>query len=200
MRENKRVEICGGIAAGKTTLSNIFSLPGYFPVFEDFKKSPFWEAFYTNPGNYIFETEISFILLHYHQIKNSCERNNTNLVCDFSFLLDLAYAKIGIAGSQLKAFECVLNEIQNELPKPDLYVYLDCDAATQLKRIKNRNRPEESKINIDFLDSLNEALKDEVEKINKERVIKINSVENDFANNKSVQSQMTKLIMDKLKK
>ena len=188
------IEICGGIASGKTTFSNIFDSKGLTPVFEDFKKSPFWQAFYLNPGKYIFETEISFALLHYHQIKKSIEQNQTNLICDFSFLLDLAYAKTGLSGSQLKAFECVLYEIQNELPRPDLYIYLECDAETQHKRIQSRKRPEENLINIEFLQSLNDALKSEIDKIEKAKVITINSAEKDFAHIESVQDEMIDLI------
>ena len=192
------IEICGGIASGKTTLASLFCQQYLMTIFEDFKKSPFWEAFYTNPGNYIFETEISFILLHYHQIKKAFEKNPTNIICDFSFLLDLAYAKIGLSGSQLKTFECVLNEIRNELPNPDLYIYLECDAETQLKRIRSRKRPEENLINIEFLESLNDALKSEIDKIEETKVITINSAEKDFAHIESVQSEMIDYIKDAL--
>lgn len=188
------IEICGGIASGKTTFASLLNKIEIFPIYEDFKKSPFWEAFYTNPGKYIFETEISFILLHYHQIKKAIEENHANLILDFSFLLDLAYAKIGLSGSQLNAFECVLNEIRNELPRPALYIYLECDAETQLKRIQNRKRAEESLIRIEFLQSLNDALKFEIDKIENAKVITINSAEKDFAQNESVKAELIELI------
>lgn len=198
------INICGGIAAGKTTLCSIFHGTHFRPLFEDFKKSPFWEPFYTNPGKYIFETEISFILLHYHQMKKAIEQSKTNLICDFSFLLDRSYAEIGSAmglvESQLNAFKCVLNEIQKELPEPSLNVFLDCDAATQFSRIKNRNRPEESMITVDFLASLNTALKSEVAKIAPSKIITINSAEKDFANDESVKKEMKALIEGFLQK
>ena len=194
------IEVCGGIAAGKTTITDILISTALTAIFEDFKKSPFWEAFYTNPGKFIFETEISFILLHYHQIKKKLEEKHSNLICDFSFLLDLAYAKIGLSGSQLNAFECVLNEIQNELPKPDLFISLECDAETQLKRIRSRKRPQEDLINVEFLESLNEALKSEIDKIDRGKVVTINSAEKDFANIESVQTEMIDLIKEKLTK
>ena len=31
--------------------------------------NPFWEAFYTDPSAYTFETEITFLLQHYHFAK-----------------------------------------------------------------------------------------------------------------------------------
>lgn len=195
-----RIEICGGIASGKTTFASLFNQNNLTPLYEDFKKSPFWEAFYRNPGKYIFETEISFILLHYHQIKLALESDKGNLICDFSFLLDFAYAKMGLSSSKLHVFECVLEEIKKELPIPDLIVYLDCDAQTGLNRIKRRGRAEESSINLDFLNSLNQALALEVEKIKSQvPIITVNSSEKDFANDESTKKKMIKLIDDFLK-
>ena len=191
----RRIEICGGIASGKTTFASLFNRQNLTPLFEDFKKSPFWEAFYRNPGKYIFETEISFILLHYHQIKNGL-KSKQEMICDFSFLLDLAYAKIGLSGTKLKAFECVLNEIQKELPEPRLIVYLKCDAATELNRIRKRDRAEESSIDLEFLDSLNKALQKEAATIQDQRkVVTIDSSQKDFANDESVKKEMIELIL-----
>jgi deoxyadenosine/deoxycytidine kinase len=139
--------------------------------------------------------EISFILLHYHQIKNGLE-SKQELICDFSFLLDLAYAKIGLSGTKLKTFERVLNEIQKELPELRLIAYLKCDAETELKRIRKRARSEESSINLEFLESLNKALQKEVAKIQDQRkVITIDSSQKDFANDESVKKEMIELIL-----
>ena len=194
------IEVCGGIAAGKTTFAALFGSYYLEPLFEDFKKSPFWDAFYCNPGKYIFETEISFVLLHYHQIKVAIESKQKKLICDFSFLLDLAYAKIGLSDSKLNAFECVLEEIRKELPTPDLIVYLNCDAQTELKRIRSRARAEESSINLEFLDSLNKALALEVEQIkSKVPVITVNSAEKDFAHSEATKVEMVTLIDDFMK-
>ena len=65
-----RIEICGGIASGKTSLAKLLEEHTIGTViYEDFKVNPFWEAFYNNPGEYIFETELTFTLQHYHEIK-----------------------------------------------------------------------------------------------------------------------------------
>ena len=195
---NNRIEICGGIAAGKTTFALLMKRTDLDPIFENFKKSPFWEAFYRNPGKYIFETEVSFILLHYHQIKKALESTKSDkLICDFSFLLDLAYAKIGLTGTKLKTFECVLDEIRKDLPKPNLIVYLVCDAKTELERIRRRARTEENSINLEFLDSLNKALHQEVDKIQGTLpIITIDSAKKDFANVELVKKEMISLIND----
>jgi deoxyadenosine/deoxycytidine kinase len=200
MEKRYRVEACGGIAAGKTAFASLLKKSDFDILYEDFTKSPFWEPFYCNLGKYVFETEISFILLHYHQIKCGFESLQKHLICDFSFISDLAFAKMGLNGSKLDAFECVLEEIKKELLTPDLIVYLDCDAQTQLKRIKRRARAEEKSINIEFLDSLNKALLIEVEKIKpKVPVITVDSAKKDFVHDKATKKEMIKLVDDFLK-
>ncbi len=194
MKRKFIIEICGGIASGKTTLASLFENHTLKPLFENFKKSPFWEAFYTNPGKYIFETEISFILLHYHQIKKALEAQHS-LICDFSFLLDLAFAKIGLTGSALNTFECVLDEIQRKLPSPQLIVYLECNAEIQLERIRERARPEEKLINLEFLSDLNKAIYKEVKEVQvKIPIVTIDSSPKDFAESETDRKEMISLI------
>ena len=112
--ESMRIEVCGGIASGKTTFASLLSQLGFDPIYESFQSNPFWEAFYTVPVKYNFETEVCFMLQHYHQIKRQ-DPKGKKLACDYSFLLDIAYAQMGLKGSKLKAFMTVYEEIAKEL-------------------------------------------------------------------------------------
>lgn len=60
-----RIEVCGGIASGKTSIATLINRIGIKSIFENFKINPFWEAFYSDPINYAFETEITV----YNEIK-----------------------------------------------------------------------------------------------------------------------------------
>ena len=122
-----RIEICGGIASGKTTLAKLLSETGVESVLEDFSKNPFWELFYLNPGKYIFETEVTFTLQHYHEIKNAQEKYS-RFICDFSSIIDLAYAKIGLEGNKLNIFESIYEEVISDIGQPYLIIYLRCSS------------------------------------------------------------------------
>jgi deoxyadenosine/deoxycytidine kinase len=82
------IEVCGGIASGKTTFAGLMTRIGLKPVFEEFRTNPFWQAFYFDPAKYAFETEITFMLQHYHQIKKDQLIMGKSICCDFSFFLD----------------------------------------------------------------------------------------------------------------
>lgn len=199
--KGRRAEICGGIASGKTTFAKLMDRLTLDITLEDFRQNPFWKAFYTNPGKYIFETEIAFSLLHYHQIKKRVEKASQIIVCDFSFSLDLAYGKIGLKGAQLEAFEGVCSEIYKELGLPSLLVHLNCDAESELARIRKRGRAEESSINLDFLNNLNRAVDNEVSSLRaKCPVLTIDSSAKDFAHHEQVKEEMRALIREHIKK
>lgn len=189
-----RIEVCGGIASGKTTFAQLMKSIGSMPILENFRENPFWEPFYSNPGKYIFETEVSFTLQHYHQIKKDSVSDKLN-ICDFSFLLDVAYAEIGLQGSQLNTYLTVYEESGRELPPPILLVYLKCDAETEMKRIRARGRSVENSMTLEFLDSLNRAVEGQVdlakEKLN---IITIDSALKNFADDERVKQEMIALI------
>lgn len=193
-----RIEICGGIASGKTTFASLISQLGFDPIYERFQSNPFWEAFYTEPVKYNFETEICFMLQHYHQIKKLNPKIK-KIACDYSFLLDIAYAEIGLKGSQLNTFVTVFEEIAKELPPPELIIHLQCAEETEFDRIRKRGRAVEEHIDLEFLASLNGAVEREVKKINHQlKVITIDSARKNFVNNELNKKEMLQLIADAL--
>jgi len=191
---NSRIEICGGIASGKSTLASFSSQLGIDPIYESFQSNPFWEAFYTVPVKYNFETEICFMLQHYHQIKKN-NSNNQIIVCDYSFLLDIAYAEMGLNDSQFDAFMSVYKVIERELPPPAMIIHLQCDAETELSRIRKRGRVVEESINSDFLNALNNAVSEQVSKANqKSKIITIDSAKKNFADDVAVRNEILQQI------
>lgn len=185
-----RIEICGGIGSGKTTLATLLGNKGYYSALENFKSNPFWGPFYLNPSKFNFETEITFLLQHYHEIKVTSEKSD-RFVCDFSFYQDLAYAKMGLEKNRLKIFEDVFNEGLSEVNPPDLLISLTCDAETLLQRIRNRGRREEDLINIEFLTALNKDIYLEAEKRgHQNRVLYIDSRKCNFATNITDQEEV----------
>lgn len=151
-----RIEICGNIASGKTTLCHSLACKGCHPIFEDFHKNPFFEVFYQDPQAFSFETEVTFLLQHYHLIKT--QKNNALLACDFSLLLDLAYADVNLAGDRHRIFCEIVSELQNEIALPTQIIHLVCPEDILLQRIIARSRDAETSITVDYLVALTKAI------------------------------------------
>lgn len=192
-----RIEICGGIASGKTTLARVLQQAGCNATFEDFKNNPFWKLFYFDPGQFAFETEITFLLQHFNQIRIAGDLNEP-LVCDFSLLLDLGYADINLDGSRYAAFSTVLEEVRRTLPEPALVVHLICSAEEELKRIRARKRAEENRIEIKFLEALNAAVTRRVSETTIS-VCEINSEQTNFASDDATQKRVAEKIFQAIR-
>jgi deoxyadenosine/deoxycytidine kinase len=175
----KRIEICGNIATGKTTLAIQFNGESYSQIFENFQNNPFYKAFYQNPQAFSFETEVTFLLQHYHAIK--IHPQNKLLICDYSLLQDMAYADVNLTGNRHRIFFEVVEEIQYELGPVQNIIYLKCPEKILLERIIARSREAETSIPIDYLRALSEALDNRVSSISSlTNVITINSDLVDF--------------------
>src|SRR6185295_2384914 len=140
-----RIEICGGIASGKTTLAKLLQVENLTSVFEDFRKNPFYRAFYHDPVGTAFETELTFLLQHYHQEKTAA-RHMKSFCADFSLVLDDAYGSVTLTPDKLKLFRLVHKKIESELPPRTLLVHLKCSPETELQRIRRRRRRAERTI------------------------------------------------------
>jgi deoxyguanosine kinase len=149
---HKRLEICGGIASGKTTLAQALQREGWGIVLEEFEENPFWQAFYRDPRGTAFETEI----------KEAGSRCNAILGCDHSLVLDRAYAFTTLADDELKAFLSVFEVLAPRLPPPRLIIHLRCDPAEELRRIVERGRGVEQTATLDFLARLNAAIEEQL--------------------------------------
>lgn len=193
-----RIEVCGGIASGKTTLAALLAKLDIRPIFENFQANPFLHAFYADPINTAFETEISFLLQHYHETKTAWKLCKL-FVCDFSLYLDLSYANVTLSKGKRGAFLAVYREVKRDLGMPSLIVYLKCDPVIELDRIRRRGREVERGITLSYL----EQIKIQLEQVLAEQsihneIITINSGLVDFAHNEAAKREILHQIGQKL--
>lgn len=194
----KHVQICGGIASGKTTLATVLSNSGVHATYEKFSANPFYKAFYRNPLDNAFETEITFLLQHFHAIKDALEEGKS-FCSDFSFVLDLAYADLTLTDRHRKVFMAVYREVRRIVAPPDLLVHLKCDPVEELRRIHRRRRAPEKSITTEYLTALNTALAMRVKRQSTNtKVVEIDSGQIDFAHDISRQKKVLALIQRRL--
>ena len=192
------IQISGGIATGKTTLANCLSAAGIPAIFENFRSNPFWEAFYLDPVGNAFETEITFLLQHFHQVKTALA-SGLDFICDFSFILDRAYSEVTLDDNARQVFAAVYEEALKRVPSPELLVHLYCDVDIQLQRIRQRGRKQEKAISHDYLSELDRALEINIDRWAKSLpVIRLDSGQVDFAHNPATKKAISEQILSAL--
>jgi len=189
-----RIEICGGIASGKTTLAKLLQGANLISVFEDFRKNPFYRAFYRDPAGTAFETELTFLLQHYHQEK-SVANHMKSFCADFSMVLDDAYACVTLTSEKLRLFRSVQKQIEAELPSRALLVHLRCPPEVEFRRIRRRRRPAERTITLAYLAKINDALDARTKSLShSEKLFVIDSDALDFAHDSRAQADVRRQI------
>lgn len=157
-------------------------------VFENFRKNPFYEAFYRDPVSSAFETELTFLLQHYHLEKMAVFSKNS-FCADFSTVLDHAYASVTLTADKLRLFLLIHKHIETELPSRSLLIHLQCPPEVELQRIRRRRRRAECTISLAYLSKINEALDDRTKSLSRsERVLVIDSDSVNFAHETHAQA------------
>lgn len=175
----KRIEICGNIASGKTTFCQHLSSKGIQTVFEKFQDNPFLTQFYENPPNFAFETEVTFLLLHYHSIKLNQDKRIS--AYDYSLIQDIAYADVNLEGNKHKMFIELAKELLMEISYPSKIIHLMCPEEELINRIKERKRDVEASITIGYLKELNKAIQSRLNDMgNNIKIVSINSQKTNF--------------------
>ncbi len=154
---SERIEICGAIASGKTTLANAFLKFGNNIALEDFSKISMLDDFYSDPIAVSFETEISFTLQHYYQIKKAL-RTSKYTVCDFSSVNDYAFALAILNEEEMTIYNKIFAYIIDRIGRPQKLIRLYTSTDELLSRIKKRGRENEQSINTPELLKFEESL------------------------------------------
>jgi deoxyadenosine/deoxycytidine kinase len=154
----KVISFEGSIGAGKTSLTNFFSHElKYDKLLEDFEANPFLKDFYQQQ-HVDFETEMTFLMIHYFQIRDALATGSTNLMLmDFSIEKDLVYARMNLQGKQLTLFEDVYSYVTSEIGFSHLVIYVELSPKILKRRIFQRGRPYEMNADLSYFEKFHKA-------------------------------------------
>lgn len=182
MEQPKRIEIFGGIASGKTTLARLLCEDDSCSlVLENFRENPFWRRFYARPDLFVFEKNVCFLAQHSGEIK--AMGGSPLVICDYAVFQDLAYAALTCDAEHIERMQALYDHLYRKLPRPSLFVHVQCDEKIQLERILARGREEEKSITKDYLTALNRSIETAISAhVGSEQLQKVRSDQIDFAN------------------
>ncbi len=150
------VAIEGCIGSGKSTTARMLADHLSCGVLlEQTADHPFLAEFYSEPSQNALETELGFVLLHYHRLKSA--QAEQRLVTDFSPGKDLVFGKMNLQGTDFELFNHVYRALTDRLNKPRVAIYLDLPLELLMERIRKRGRPYEQGIPKSYLEGLRES-------------------------------------------
>jgi len=180
----KYVVIEGNIGSGKTTLTKM--LAEYWnarTVLEQFSDNPFLPKFYEDPTRHAFPLEMSFLAERYHQHRNELsgqELFQPISICDYSFGKSLVFAGINLPPDEFELYRTLFHIIHGRLPRPDLLIYLHCSEEKSLRQIKERGRPYEQDITLDYLRRISNGYREFLHQTERTTIVIVDTEDIDF--------------------
>lgn len=189
MKENlyNYISIEGNIGAGKTSLS--VKLAEDFNaklILEEFEDNSFLPKFYQDPERYAFPLELSFLAERYQQLRESI--SNRDLfhpftISDYLVTKSLIFARKTLQADEFGLYNKLFEIVHQNIPKPDLFVYLHVNVTNLQNNIRNRGRDYEQQISDEYLMSIQDSYFDFIKQQSQLRILIIDTNNLDFVNN-----------------
>jgi len=178
------IAIEGVIGVGKTTLARLLQTSFNAELLlEIFEENPFLSDFYGDRERFAFQTQIFFLLSRYHQQRRGVPeslKNNPWLISDYTFEKDRLFAEANLSGDELETYFQVHEALAEKIIKPNLIVYLQADTDILMQRIAHRDRPYERKMDVNYIDALNQTYETRFKSYPGQTVLTINTNNLDY--------------------
>lgn len=157
------IAIEGPIGVGKTTLANILNDHfNYTLLREIVEENPFLSKFYTDIKEYALQTESFFLFNRIKQLED-IERDalirSQGVVSDYHIIKNLIFAGITLDKMQFYKYKQMYNIFINDLPQPDIIIYLNSETDVLMKRIAMRDRSFERQMDRNYIHELSAEYK-----------------------------------------
>ena len=121
-------------------------------VKESVEENPFLDKFYGDMRNYALQTQLFFLLARHKQQRELLQPDmfHETVVCDY--LLDL-----NLTEHELALYDNIYKFVAEEIPKPNIVIYLQARVEVLLARIRQRARKFEAAIDPQYLGELTDA-------------------------------------------
>ena len=161
--ENPRsIAIEGPIRAGKSTLATLLAQEiGATRVVEP-RQNPFLPQFYRGEKSAAFPAQMWFLMSRYEQLCAAAERDaktgkSAPMVADYIFEKDKLFACLNLSDDELALYERQYQYFRDQLPTPDLVIYLQASPRVLRTRLERKGLPDERTISGRYLEQVVQA-------------------------------------------
>lgn len=158
MGDTPFITVEGPIGVGKTSLAKAISAQFEFALLKEIvDENPFLGKFYENIEEWSFQTEMFFLCNRFKQlgdINTHFLSHNQSVVADYHIFKNLIFAKRSLSMDEYQKYYKIYQILTEDMPKPNVIIYLNASLDTLLKRIKVRGREVEKNISPLYLEQL----------------------------------------------
>ncbi len=164
----RHIAIEGPIGAGKSSLARRLAAHlGAELMLERADENPYLERFYADAPGYAFQTQVFFLFQRMRQVRELAQpgmfsQENEGplppcVVSDFMLAKDALIARMNLSDEEYHLYSQMYAQVAQQLPQPDLVIWLQATPATLTQRIRQRGIVMEQRIEPGYLQQLCDA-------------------------------------------
>jgi deoxyguanosine kinase len=147
------IAVEGPIRVGKSTLARVLAERLNAQRVMESEENAFLRPFYDGERGAAFQAQFAFLVNRFEQLQalDIGPRSQRTVVADFIFEKDKLFACLNLSDIELETYNRYYNHFREQLPTPDLVIYLQATPDVLKKRLRKKNAPGEKAINEDYL-------------------------------------------------
>ncbi|PGO58041.1 deoxynucleoside kinase [Bacillus cereus] len=185
------ITVEGPIGVGKTSLANEISTHMQLHLLKEIvDENPFLGKFYEDIDEWSFQTEMFFLCNRYKQLEDiniKYLNQRKPVVADYHIFKNLIFASRTLKDSQYDKYMQIYRILTQDMPVPNVIVYLTASLETLQKRIAMRGREFEKNMDPNYLLQLTKDYETAMDAFKKDHpeipVLKFNGDDMDFVKN-----------------
>lgn len=181
----RHIAVEGPIGVGKTSLVQLLGRRFEGVMILEDVTNPFLPSFYEGRPGSAFQVQIYFLLSRFQQQREISQLHlfQRLVLADYTFPKDRIFAYLNLDDSDLKVYEKLYPVLEQEVPRPDLVIYMQGSVSVLLERIARRGREFERAIDPDYLVRLSDAYSYYFFHYRETPLLVVNTDDIDFVNN-----------------
>jgi deoxyadenosine/deoxycytidine kinase len=195
------IAVEGPIRVGKTSLAQILAERLQAIYLRDIEDNPFLEAFYKDKPGAAFQAQLYFLIERYKQLRDLdlAAPARRMVVSDYVFEKDKIFACLNLSDTELALYDQYYELLAEQVPIPDLVVYLQAKPETLKKRISKKNVPMEHHISEEYVEEVVKAYEHFFFHYNSTNLLVIETSEIDFVDRNEDLQQLLKRLSEPVK-
>jgi deoxyguanosine kinase len=153
------IAVEGPIRVGKSTLASVIADRLHAQLVSEPDNNPFLGPFYDGDRGAAFQAQFAFLIRRFEQLSSLDvgPESRKIVVADYIFEKDKLFACLNLGDPELDVYNRYYNHFREQVPTPDLVIYLQATPEVLKKRLKRKGASTESAISEDYIEEVVKA-------------------------------------------
>ncbi|HMK31643.1 MAG TPA: deoxynucleoside kinase [Terriglobales bacterium] len=153
------IAVEGPIRVGKTTLANVIADRLHAQLIVEPEDNPFLSSFYKGDSGAAFQAQLAFLIRRFEQLRalDVGPDSRKIVVADYIFEKDKLFACLNLSDAELEIYNRYYSFFHEQLPSPDLVIYLQATPEVLKKRLRKKGAAAEVSISDDYIEAIARA-------------------------------------------